>query len=210
MLGHLIGDGSYLCGQPLRYCTASEENSRLVTQAATEEFGVTINRHAGRGNWHQLVPSGNGNRWHPAGVKLRLRELGIFGQRSYEKRIPASVFCLDHRSIAVLLKHLWATDGTIFARKPGTRGSSTICFSTNSRGLARDVAALLLRLGIVGRVREVAQGEHRPMFTVSVSGARDQTIFLERVEAFGPRREGAEKLARLLATRRARPMSGPT
>ena len=24
------------------------------------------------------------------------------------------------------------------------------------------------------------------MFTVSVSGARDQTIFLERVEAFGP------------------------
>ena len=203
LLGHLIGDGSYLSGQPLRYCTASEENSRLVAQAAAEEFGVTVNRHAGRGNWHQLVLSGNGNRWHPAKVNLWLRELGIFGQRSYEKRIPASVFCLDDGSIAVLLKHLWATDGTIFARKPGTRGSSTICFSTNSRGLARDVAALLLRLGIVGRIREVAQGAHRPMFTVSISGARDQMLFLERVGAFGPRRDGAGKLARLLATRRA-------
>jgi replicative DNA helicase len=203
LLGHLIGDGSYLSGQPLRYCTASEENSRLVAQAAGEEFGVTVNRHAGRGNWHQLVLSGNGNRWHPAGVNLWLRELGIFGQRSYEKRIPESVFGLDDASIAVLLKHLWATDGTIFARKPGTRGSSTICFSTNSRGLAHDVAALLLRLGIVARIREVSQGEHRPMFTVSISGARDQTLFLESVGAFGPRRGGAEKLARLLATRRA-------
>jgi replicative DNA helicase len=203
LLGHLIGDGSYLSGQPLRYCTASEENSRLVAQAAAEEFGVMVNRHAGRGNWHQLVLSGNGNRWHPAGVNLWLRELGIFNQRSHEKRVPVSVFGLDDESIAVLLKHLWATDGTIFARKPGTRGSSTVCFSTSSRGLARDVAALLLRLGIVGRIREVAQGAHRPMFTVSISGAREQMLFLKRVEAFGPRRAGAEKLARLLVIRSA-------
>jgi replicative DNA helicase len=41
------------------------------------------------------------------------------------------------------------------------------------------------------------------MFTVSVSGTRDQTRFLERVGAFGPRRDGAEKLAHLLVTRRA-------
>jgi replicative DNA helicase len=202
LLGHLIGDGSYLSGQPLRYCTASEENSRIVARSAINEFDVKVNRHAGRGNWHQLVLSGNGNRWHPAGVNCWLRELGIFGQRSHEKRIPASVFSLDSGSIAVLLKHLWATDGTIFARKQGTRGSSTICFSTNSKGLAADVAALLLRVGIVARLREVGQGEHRPMFTVSVSGTRDQRLFLERVGAFGPRREGAEKLARVLTTRR--------
>ncbi len=201
LLGHLIGDGSYLSGQPMRYCTASEENSRLVAGAAVEEFGVKVNRHAGRGNWHQLVLSGNGNRWHPAGVNRWLRELGIFGQRSHEKRIPRSIFGLDDRSIAVFLEHLWATDGTIFARKPETRGSSTVCFSTNSRGLAEDVAALLLRLGIVARLREVAQGEHRPMFTVSVSGTRDQNLFLEHVGAFGPRRAGAEKPTRVLATR---------
>ena len=201
LLGHLIGDGSYLSGQPMRYCTTSEENSRIVAESAVEEFGARVNRHAGRGNWHQLVLSGNGNRWHPAGVNLWLRDLGIFGQRSHEKRIPGIVFRLGSRSIAILLKHLWATDGTIFARRPGTRGSSTICFSTNSRGLAEDVAALLLRVGIVARLREVPQGNHRPMFTVSVSGTRDQRLFLERVGAFGPRRVGAEKLAQVLATR---------
>jgi replicative DNA helicase len=203
LLGHLIGDGSYLSGQPMRYCTASAENSRLVTESAKDEFGARVNRHAGRGNWHQLVLSGNGNRWHPAGVNLWLRELGIFGQRSHEKRIPAPIFGLDDKSVAVLLRHLWATDGTLFARKPGTRGSSTVCFSTNSDGLAHDVAALLLRLDIVARIREVSQGEHRPMFTVSVSGTRNQARFLERVGAFGPRRDGAEKLARYLSNRHA-------
>jgi len=198
LLGHMIGDGSYLSGQPMRYCTASEENSRLVGEAAHEEFGVRVNRHAGRGNWHQLVLSGNGNRWYPAGVNRWLRELGIFGQRSHEKRIPQAVFGLNNRQIALLLKHLWATDGTIFARRDGTKGSSTVCFSTNSRGLADDVAALLLRLGIVARLREVPAGEHRPMFTVSVSGAESQKRFLDLVGAFGPRRAGAEKLARFL------------
>ncbi len=34
LLGHLIGDGSYLSGQPLRYTTASEENSTIVSEAA--------------------------------------------------------------------------------------------------------------------------------------------------------------------------------
>ena len=202
LLGHLIGDGSYLSGQPMRYCTASEENSRVVAESAADEFSVEVNRHAGRDNWHQLVLSGNGNRWHPAGVNRWLRGLGIFGQRSHEKRIPEAVFGLGNRSITVLLRHLWATDGTIFARRTGTRGSSTVCFSTNSRGLAEDVAALLLRLGIVTRLREAGQVEHRPMFTVSVSGARDQRLFLEQVGAFGPRRAGAEKLARALTTRR--------
>ncbi|HEX2741198.1 MAG TPA: replicative DNA helicase [Rubrobacter sp.] len=201
LLGHLIGDGSYLSGQPMRYCTSSEENSLTVTKSAVEEFGVKVNRYAGRGNWHQLVLSGNGNRWHPAGVNHWLRQLGIFGQRSHEKRVPESVFSLSNDQIAVLLKHLWATDGTIFARRTGTKGSSVICFSTNSRGLADDVAALLLRLRIVARIREVSQGSHRAMFTVSVSGTRDQKLFLERVGAFGPRRSGAQRLAQSLETR---------
>ena len=199
LLGHLVGDGSYLSGQPLRYTTASEENSRIVADAAEREFGVTVSRHPGRGNWHQLVFSGNGNRWHPAGLNLWLRELGIFGQRSHEKRLPESVFRLANDQIAVILRHLWATDGTIFARKPGTRGSASVTFSTNSQGLAGDVAALLLRLGIVARIREVKQGRHRPVFTVSVSGAADQRRFLDLVGAFGPRSAQAEALAKALA-----------
>jgi replicative DNA helicase len=199
LLGHLVGDGSYLSGQPLRYTTASEENSRAVAEAAVREFGVTVNRHAGRGRWHQLVLSGNGNRWHPAGVNRWLRDLGIFGQRSFEKRLPAEAFRLPSSQVAILLRHLWATDGAIFARSGG-RGSSSVFFSTNSPGLAGDVAALLLRLGIVARSRVVQQGRYRPVHVVSVSGAADQRRFLDLVGGFGPRAAQAERLAQVLST----------
>ena len=72
LLGHLVGDGSYLKHQPLRYTTASEENSKQSPKLRCR-LGSTVKRHAGRGNWHQLVIGGNGNRWHANGVGAWLK-----------------------------------------------------------------------------------------------------------------------------------------
>jgi replicative DNA helicase len=201
LLGHLIGDGSYLTHQPLRYTTASEENSEAVRQAA-EAFGCTVSRHAGRGRWHQLVISGNGNRWKPAGVGAWLKKLGIFGQRSHEKRLPAAVFTLDDSQIGLLLRHLWATDGSITLRKEGQRGASRVYFATCSSTLAADVSALLMRLGIVARTRAVHGAGRRPVYTVDVSGEA-QRRFLEVVGGFGPRAGPAGLLAARLGAVRS-------
>ncbi len=198
LLGHLVGDGSYLVNQPMRYTTASEENSRAVANAAQGAFGVTVKRYPGRGNWHQLLITGNGNRWHPAGVNLWLRELGIHGQRSHEKRLPQEVFRFGKTQVGLLLRHLWATDGSICCRGKGSRGAARVYFSTASEGLASDVAALLLRLGIVGRIRSVRKANYRPVFTVDVSGSDQQACFLDSVGAFGPRAEPARCLRRVL------------
>ena len=194
LLGHLVGDGSYLVHQPLRYTTASEENSEAVAKAA-RALGSVVTRHAGRGAWHQLVIAGNGNRWHPTGVGKWLKGLGIHGQRSHEKRLPANVFRFSDERIGLLLRHLWATDGCIALRKPGTKGSPRVYFATSSEGLARDVMALLLRLGIVARLRSVYQGQYRPVHTVDISGSEQQRAFLDRVGAFGPRVVPADALA---------------
>jgi replicative DNA helicase len=198
LLGQLIGDGSYLKGKSLRYTTGSEANSELVTRAASQEFGAVVRRYAGRGQWHQLFLSGNGSKWHPAGVNRWLRELGIFGQRSYAKRIPESAFRLPNRQVALLLQHLWATDGCIWVRPKSQRGSSRVFFSTSSRALADDVAAILLRLDIVARIGEAKQGSHRPWYNVAVSGSVNQARFLETVGAFGPRLDPAARLGRAL------------
>ena len=207
LLAHLIGDGSYLKGQPLRYTTADESSSQLVEEAATQEFNVRVNRHyPQKGAWHQLVFSGNGNRWRPAGLNLWLRELGIFNQRSYEKRIPREVFRLGNRQIFLFLQHLWATDGTVYSRREGMRGSHAIHFSTNSPGLATDVSALLLRCGIISRTQTVHQAGSRPWQMVHVSGSIQQRLFLEKIGGFGPRRcEQVQKLAAELATTRPNP-----
>jgi replicative DNA helicase len=199
MLGHLVGDGSYLTHQPLRYTTASEENSGAVRKAA-EQFGCKVARHAGVGNWHQLVISGNGNRWHSAGVGKWLKDLGIYNQRSHEKRLPGQVFQLSKKQIAILLQHLWATDGCVSVRSPGTRGAARVYFATCSPGLACDVAALLLRLGIVARRRTVRAEKGKPVHTVDVSGREDQLAFASHVGAFGPRVGPLAKLVAHLAT----------
>jgi replicative DNA helicase len=203
LLGHLIGDGSYLTHQPLRYTTASEDNSAAVGGAAVREFGARVSRHPGRGNWHQLVIAGNGNRWHPAGLGLWLRELGIWNQRSAEKRVPQAAFRLPSRQIALLVQHLWATDGTLWtgSRSDG-RLQARLAFSTASSGLAADVAALLLRLGIVARINAVVQPSQSLLHNVVVSGSADQQRFLDVVGAFGPCARHARALRIMLNTTR--------
>lgn len=195
VLAHLIGDGSYLKGQPLRYTTASESHSKIVSESAIKAFGIIVNRHEGpSGTWHQLVFSGNGNRWKPAGLNAWLRELGIFNQRSKEKQIPQEIFRLSNAQVALFLRHLWATDGTIFV--PNTNNtSSKVAFSTNSRQLAEDVAHLLLRFEIVARIRTVPQGaQYNLMYSVEVSGHSNQLHFLNSVGAFGAKEQQASNL----------------
>ena len=202
LLAHLVGDGSYPDHQPLRYTTASEENSAAVRDAA-EMFGCRVTRNDGAGNWRQLLITGSGNRWSPVGVAKWLKDLGIFGQRSHQKHLPAEVFSLPNSQIALLLRHLWATDGTISPCQPGRSGGHKVGFTSCSRRLADDVAALLLRLGILSRTHTVKVGHYRPVYMVHVSGTESQRAFLQEVGAFGPRRESAALLAEALRGVRA-------
>ncbi|WP_366930760.1 LAGLIDADG family homing endonuclease, partial [Marinospirillum sp.] len=190
LLAHLLGDGSYVKGQPLRYTTASEENSLAVTQAA-EHLGSRVTRHAGRGQWHQLVIAGNGNRWHPAGVGKWLKALGVFGQRSAEKYIPSGIFQLPNEQLALFLRHLWSTDGSITRDK---NGRLRIYFSTVSEVLIRDVAALLLRFGILLRIRHVLSGKGQGWYTGDVSGADHQQRYMSQIGAFGHQRALVDEL----------------
>jgi replicative DNA helicase len=121
----------------------------------------------------------------------------VFGQRSFQKRIPSAAFRLADDQVALLLKHLWATDGSITCRKTG-RGSHSAYYATTSEGLAFDVAALLLRIGIVARVGVASKSGYRPSFHVRVTGVDQLRRFLEVVGAFGPRRGQAQRLSEAL------------
>ncbi|MDQ6762247.1 MAG: AAA family ATPase, partial [Bacteroidota bacterium] len=201
LLAHLIGDGSYLSHQPLRYTTASEENSDIVKTSAEMEFNTIVNRHEYKGTWHQLVFSGNGNRWNPKGLNKWLRDIGVYNQRSFEKKIPDFIFCLPTEDICLFLQHLWATDGTIYTKKGGGKIATRVAFSTNSVGLANDVSALLLRVNIVARIRVVQQAEYKPMYSVDISGTENQLLFIKKVGAFGPKEKQLDDLKNVLKER---------
>ncbi len=203
LLAHMMGDGSYLKHQPMRYTTCSEENSSAVKMAAELGFGMTVKKYESGRSWHQLVLSGNGTRWQPAGVNKWLRELNVFNQRSHEKHVPSEVFTLSNQQIGLFLKHLWATDGCIFVKKENERGADVIHYSTNSILLAKDVTSLLLRFGIVARIKKTQKGNYRPGYLVVITGVEQQKKFISEIGAFGPRVVQAEALLKKIVSRKS-------
>ena len=200
LLGHLIGDGCVLPRHSIQYTTKELELAELVSDLAQELFGDDIApRINPEKSWYQVYLTST--RHHTHGVKNAIsdwfNDLGIFGLRSHEKRVPPKVFNQPASSIALFLCHLWATDGCIHVRFKSHKSFPTIYYATSSEQLAQDVQSLLLRLGINARIRMVSQKEKgRDQYHVIISGKPDMMQFVERIGAIGQSR-----LARLEAVR---------
>ena len=116
LLGHLIGDGCTLPRHAIQYTTKDRELAELVAGLATRVFGSAVTpRISPERSWYQVYlpsaePLTHGRR-NP--VAAWLDELGVFGLRSYERRVPDAVFGQTMSGIGVFLRHLWATDGCI-------------------------------------------------------------------------------------------------
>ncbi len=199
MLAHLLGDGSFVRRQPIRYASVDEMNLASVA-AAARHFGVT----AVRDDYPQARVT---TLRLPAPVKLArgrrnpiaswLDELGLFGLRSHEKFVPPAVFQLCDEQVALFLRHLWATDGSVTVSATGRGGR--IYLGSTSRRLLDDIAALLRRFAINARIHDVTAGPHRPQFTLDISGREDQMIFLRKIGCHGLRAEACARLAAILA-----------
>ncbi len=188
LLGHLIGDGCTLPRHAIQYTTRERELAEIVADLATRVFGDTVRpRIKAERRWHQVYLAASEPLTHRRRnpVAAWLDDLGAFGLRSYEKRVPAAVFRQPPEAIEVFLRHLWATDGCIWSADKRSR----VYYATSSEGLAGDVQDLLLRLGICGTVHRVPQRRGRMQHHVDVTGTPDQKEFVLRVWAAGDRRE---------------------
>jgi replicative DNA helicase len=205
LLAHLIGDGSFVRRQPIRYASNDEANLSAVTKAA-RHFGVEAVRDdcpAARCTTLRLrAPErlGWGKR-NP--IAAWLDGLGLFGARSHEKFVPAEVSNLPKRQIALFLHHLWATDGSVTLTRSGRGGR--IYYASTSRRLVDDVARLLLRFGISTRIRATHETGYRTGWTVDVSGCDDQRRFLQEVGVHGGRSAAAERLLEIVRSTKGNP-----
>ncbi|WP_459643250.1 replicative DNA helicase [Kineococcus sp. NUM-3379] len=196
LLAHLIGDGSFVRRQPLRYASVDEANLTAVAGAAAGAFGISAVRddHAAARCTSLRLPAPyrlTHGRRNP--LASWLDELGLFGLRSHEKFVPGQVFSLPKRQIALFLHHLWATDGSVTVNSSGRGGR--IYYASTSRRLVEDVSRLLLRFGVSARVhRATVKGTYRQGWTLDVSGADDQRRFLQEIGVHGTRGENAERL----------------
>ncbi|MFN8167887.1 MAG: replicative DNA helicase [Candidatus Nanopelagicales bacterium] len=194
MLAHLIGDGSFVKRQPIRYASIDEANLAAVADAA-RHFGITPIRDeyaAARCTTLRLPAPFRLTHGRRNPIAAWLDGLGLFGARSHEKFVPEAIGSLPKRQIRLFLHHLWATDGSVTVAKTGRGGR--VYYASTSRRLVDDVSRLLLRFGISCRIREVRKPGYRVSYTLDISGGDDQRRFLGEIGVHGARGAAAEQL----------------
>jgi replicative DNA helicase len=186
MLAHLLGDGSFVRNKPIRYASTDEANLAAVTEAA-RHFGITGVRDfypAARCTSLRLPAPHHVTHGRRNPIAAWLDSMGLFGLRSHEKFIPPHVFSLSQGQLALFLRHLWATDGSVTVAKSG---AVRVYYGTTSERLARELQMLLLRFGITARLRAVGNAYGHPQWTLDVTGVKDQRQFLDEVGVHGER-----------------------
>ncbi|XOB42393.1 MAG: replicative DNA helicase [Candidatus Nealsonbacteria bacterium] len=189
LLAHLLGDGCILPRQPYHYTNTDQENIKVVAETAAKLFGIKPKIVKQKNWWHVYLTSPRRlthGKYHP--ITEWYKSLEIKRVRSWEKKIPQKVFSLDNEHLALFLKHLWATDGSI-TLKPlrNKRTQCSIYYSTTSHKLAIGVKHLLLRFGIRSKISEKRKESYRICYTVSIYGKEHQLNFFEKIGCFGKR-----------------------
>jgi len=183
MLAHLIGDGCVASRQPVHYTSADEANLRAVEDAAAH-FGITPRRVAQKTWTHVYLPSPSrlthGKR-NP--IQAWLEPLGLAGLRSFEKFIPREVFQLDDAQLALFIRHLWATDGSVGQY----RRTASLYYASSSRRLVGDLQVLLARFGIQSRIKTARKAGYRDGFQLHVYGIDNQRRFAAVIGVHGAR-----------------------
>ncbi len=209
LLAHLIGDGSFgrrqaahhgvnaECASTPRYASTDEANLAAVT--AARAFGVTAVRDddpAARCPSLRLPPPYHVTDGRRNPIAAWLDGLGLFGLRSHQKFVPASIFGLADEQLALFLRHLWAADGSV--SWDARAGVGRIHYSATSRRLADDVSRLLLRFGVLSRLKRISKPGCRDCWHLHVTGSEHQRAFVQFVGVHGAWGEAASVVARRL------------
>lgn len=191
LLGHLIGDGCTLPQHAVQYTTRELDLAETVARLAVEVFGETIipRIQMEKGHtWYQVFLSAaqklTHGKYNP--VRVWLESLGVWGLRSYEKFVPEKVFQQPREAIALFLRHLWATDGSITITQKNTGPYPMVYFASSSRRLASDIQSLLLRFEITAILKRIPQGtKGMDQYHVIVTGRPDLDYFADHIGAVG-------------------------
>jgi replicative DNA helicase len=199
MLAHLLGGGSFVKNQPIRYASTDEANLAAVS-AAARHFGITAVRDeypAARCTTLRLPAPYHLTHGRRNPIAAWLDSCGLHGLRSHDKFIPEPVFSVPKKQLALFLRHLWATDGCVWWDE--TAGQARIYYASTSRRLVDDVAQLLMRFNVMTRVKEIRKGRYRACYHLLIYGAENQLRFLDDIGVHGARSVMAEKARARLA-----------
>ena len=203
LLAHLIGDGSFVRRQPIRYASIDEANLAAVGDAAARRFGITPVRDdyaAARVTTLRLPAPYRLTHGKRNPIAAWLDGLGLFDLRSHEKFVPDGVFGLPKCQVALFLRHLWATDGSV--RWDDKVGQARVYYASTSRRLVDDVARLLLRCNVFSRIKRVTKKGYRDSWHLYIYGSDNQKRFCEEIGVHGRRAASVSEILEQLDGRK--------
>ena len=175
-LGHLLAEGNLGHPRGLYYYNQDDASVTDFISAAEQFPNVRCTRAMHKGT--DSVYTGRIERTIPNGIFEWARQLRLLGKTASGKTIPDAAFGLPDEQIGLLLGRMWDGDGHVNVADRST------FYATASKRLAQQVQHLLLRLGILGRVREVTfgyAGGPRIGYQVFVTGVENLRPFRQHV-----------------------------
>lgn len=130
-----------------------------------------------------------------------LKQLGIYHCKSSAKFVPSFIFKLKPELVGLFLNRLFATDGwaTLLAS-----GQAQIGYASTSERLARQIQHLLLRFGVIAKLkyRQVKYKDARlAAWQLDVTDARSIKTFINRIGIYG-KESALEKITASLENKR--------
>jgi replicative DNA helicase len=166
-------------------CSLGQVGPALASR--TGSLGGRIRRAADELGYTGLAPRNY--------LQERLVELGLDGTTSHDKFVPDVVFTLPREQVAMFLSRLFATDGSAWVAEE--HGYFGISYCSVSERLIRDVQHLLLRFGILSRIRErqvtYLEGTNRA-FELEIRDAANCRRFLTEIGIFSKEEQCAKVL----------------
>ncbi len=146
-LGHLLAEGNLCHTHSVYFYSQSVEQRDDFIQAAEQFANVACSVALHKETFS--IYAKRIERTQPPGIVVWAQALGIWGKNAHTKEIPAAAFELTNQQIGLLISRMWEGDGHI-----NFRGRS-LFYATASQRMARQLQHLLLRLGIISRLRTV-------------------------------------------------------
>jgi DNA polymerase III alpha subunit/intein/homing endonuclease len=146
-LGHLLAEGNLCHPHPVYFYSKDEAQCEDYIRAAESFDNVTCSVALHKGVYSIYAKRTDATR--PPGVFTWAAALGLLDKQTANKEMPAAAFQLGARQLGLLISRMWEGDGHI-----NVEGRS-LFYATASERLARQLQHLLLRFGIISRLRTV-------------------------------------------------------
>lgn len=183
ILSYLLGDGSITNGSPLFIVGKPALEDDFIK--AVVEFGGVETVVAKVSNRTPTLRIRNSNKSAVNPVTMWLRKLGVWGCNSHRKFIPDDVFTLKRDQLALFLNRLFSTDGWACVL---TSGQPQLGFASVSERMARQIQHLLLRFGVIAKLKKRSikyKNERRTAWQLDITDALSIKTFIREIGIYG-------------------------